>query len=65
MARKEINLLSILKSAVHFFNENPMYLNGKPVLQAAVYSLKALIVEIEPATNDTFLPENGRCCKRV
>ena len=47
MTRKEINLLNMLKSTVHFFDENPMLLNGKPALQAAVDRLKALIVEIE------------------
>lgn len=47
MTRKEINLLNMLKSTVRFFDENPMLLNGKPALQAAVDRLKALIAEVE------------------
>ena len=47
MTRKEINLLSMLKSIVQFYNENPMLISDKPALQDAVEKLKAYIAEIE------------------
>jgi hypothetical protein len=47
MTRKEINLLSMLKSIVQFYNENAMLLSDKPALQAAVEKLKAYIAEVE------------------
>jgi len=47
MTRKEINLLSMLKSIVQFYNENPLLISDKPALQAAVEKLKAYIAEVE------------------
>ena len=47
MTRKEINLLSMLKSVVQFFDENPTLLSDKPALKAAVEKLRAFIAEIE------------------
>jgi len=47
MTRVQINLLSMLKSVVQFFTENPTLLIGKPALQAAFDKLKAYIHDIE------------------
>lgn len=47
MTRDQINLLSMLKSVVQFFSENPTLLTGKPALQDALDKLKAYIHEIE------------------
>lgn len=47
MTRDQINLLSMLKSVVQFFNENPTLLTGKTALQDALDKLKAYIHEIE------------------
>ena len=47
MTRVQINLLSMLKSVVQFFTENPTLLIGKPALQAALDKLKAYIHAIE------------------
>lgn len=47
MTRKEINLLNMLKSVVHFYVENPQLLIGKPALEAAVNRIKTLIGDVE------------------
>jgi len=47
MTREQINLLSMLKSILQFFDENPQLLEGKPALQAAVKKLRAGVSEIE------------------
>lgn len=47
MTRKSINLLSMLKSVVQFYAENPTLLTDKPALQAALEKLKAFIHQIE------------------
>jgi len=47
MTREQINLLSMLKSILQFFDENPQLLEGKPALQAAVEKLRAYVSEID------------------
>jgi hypothetical protein len=47
MTREQINLLSMLKSVLQFYTENPQLLEGKPALQAAVEKLRADISKIE------------------
>ena len=47
MNRKEINLLSMLKSVVQFYTENPELIAGKPALLSALVKLKAMISAIE------------------
>ncbi len=47
MTRKEINLLSMLKGIVQFYNENATLISDKPALQAAVEKLKTFIAEVE------------------
>lgn len=47
MTREQINLLSMLKSVLQFFNENPQLLEGKPALQAAVEKSRTYVSEID------------------
>ena len=47
MTREQINLLSMLKSVLQFFTENPQLLEGKPALQAAVEKVRAYVSEVE------------------